>query len=237
MIGDPQMSVHLSAHMVRGRRAVPVVLALAAALLAGCAKRDSITVGSVPDDYRTNHPIVVEEREQVLDFPVGKSAHSMTSAQKATLDGFLAEYDRRAAPVVSVMIPAGSVNEAAARRVAEDFVAFMSRTGIPRQRIVLQSYGVESYDAAAPIRVSYPDMRAAVAGKCGRWPDDILNHAENKHYANFGCSYQNNLAAQVANPGDFLGPRRRTEVDAEKRSAVIDTYQTTVTEWEPEVEY
>ena len=94
----------------------------------------------------------------------------------------------------------------------------------------------ESHDDGSPIRVSYPDMRAAVAGKCGRWPDDILNHAENKHYANFGCSYQNNLAAQVANPADFLGPRRPPRWT--RRSAHChrhlpdDRHQ-----WEPEVEY
>ena len=52
-------------------------------------------------------------------------------------------------------------------------------------------------------------MRAQT-DKCGRWPEDILETSENKHYANFGCSYQNNLAAQIANPADLLGPRKQT---------------------------
>ncbi|RVB63871.1 pilus assembly protein CpaD, partial [Mesorhizobium sp. M7A.F.Ca.CA.002.04.1.1] len=34
------------------RRAVPVLAVAVAALLAGCAQRDSITVGAIPDDYR-----------------------------------------------------------------------------------------------------------------------------------------------------------------------------------------
>ena len=50
-------------------------------------------------------------------------------------------------------------------------------------------------------------MRAQT-DKCGRWPEDLLHDAENKHYADFGCSYQNNLAAQIANPADLLGPRK-----------------------------
>ncbi|MEP4421213.1 MAG: pilus assembly protein CpaD, partial [Nitratireductor sp.] len=48
------------------RRTATVLAAIAAvALLGGCAKRDSITVGSVPDDYRTNHPIIVSEQDEV----------------------------------------------------------------------------------------------------------------------------------------------------------------------------
>lgn len=231
------MPVHHISRTKGRARIVPVALVLLSALAAGCAKRDSITVGSVPDDYRTNHPIVVEERDQVLDFPVGRYADSMTRAQRATLDGFMAEYDRSAAPVVAVLVPSGAGNSAAAQRVADDFVAFIHKTGVPRHRIARQSYQVDSGAASAPIRVTYSRMRAAVASKCGRWPEDILDHSENKHYANFGCAYQNNLAAQIANPADLLGPRRRTEVDAQKRSSVIDTYQTSVSEWESEIDY
>ena len=67
-------------------------------------------------------------------------------------------------------------------------------------------------------------MRAQT-NKCGRWPDDLLDNAENKHYADFGCSYQNNLAAQIADPADLIGPRKLSEVDAEKRGVVIDEYR------------
>jgi pilus assembly protein CpaD len=52
-----------------------------------------------------------------------------------------------------------------------------------------------------------------------------LNNAENKHYADFGCSYQNNLAAQIANPADLIGPRKQTSIDAERRGQVIDDYR------------
>ena len=43
-------------------------------------QRDSITVGAVPDDYRTNHPIVIAEKNQVIDLPVGgrRSRHDAT---------------------------------------------------------------------------------------------------------------------------------------------------------------
>ncbi len=76
----------------------------------------------------------------------------------------------------------------------------MRKIGIPRGQVFVQTYSVGVPDASAPIRVSYMAMRAS-AGPCGRWPEDILkDDANNKHYADFGCSYQHNLAAQIANP-------------------------------------
>ncbi|GAI42846.1 unnamed protein product, partial [marine sediment metagenome] len=36
---------------------------------------------------------------------------------------------------------------------------------------------------------------------------------------------QNNLAAQIANPADLLGPRASTTIDAERRGKVIDAYR------------
>ena len=72
---------------------------------------------------------------------------------------------------------------------------------------MIASYQASPQEASAPVRVSFAAMRAQT-DKCGRWPDDLLQTSENKHYANFGCSYQNNLAAQIANPADLLGPRK-----------------------------
>ena len=61
-------------------------------------KRDSITVGAVPDDYRTNHPIVIAEKDQMIDLPVGAGERGMTRFAARRADGFLDGYDRSAAP-------------------------------------------------------------------------------------------------------------------------------------------
>ena len=221
-----------------GLRAVagPVLVVVSLALLAGCAKRDHVIVGSVPDDYRTNHPIVIAEKDEVLDLPVAASERGLTKPQKVAVEGFLANYDRSAAPVVNVILPVGARNDVAASYLGQDLPAYMRKQGVPGGRIAVSSYDAGSADVSAPVRITYSAMRAQ-AGKCGRWPEDILQNTENKHYANFGCSYQNNLAAQVANPSDLLGPRKQTEIDAARRGVAIDVYQNTVTEWEPEVEY
>jgi pilus assembly protein CpaD len=204
-----------------------VLAAAAVSLMSGCAlqKRDSVVVGAIPDDYRTNHPIIIAEKEEKLDLPVAASARGATASQRATLEGFLASYDRSAAPTLNIIKPSGSGNAVAAGDAAQDFARIAKNSGVPASRIMFSSYQAGPEEVSAPVRVSYVGMKAQT-GKCGRWPDDLMNTSENKHYANFGCSYQNNLAAQIANPNDLLGPRKQTPIDAENRGRVIGDYQT-----------
>ena len=203
-----------------------LVLAAAVVLLSGCAwqKRNSITVGAVPDDYRTNHPIIIAEKEETLDLPVGASDRGATASQRASLEGFLAGYDETAAPVLNIIAPSGSANAVAAADAAHDFAHIAKKNGVPASRIMIASYQALPEEVSAPVRVSFAAMRAQT-DKCGRWPEDILETSENKHYANFGCSYQNNVAAQIANPADLLGPRKQTPIDPANRGRVIDDYQ------------
>lgn len=206
------------------RPVLPVLAVAVAALLAGCANRDSITVGAVPDDYRTNHPIVIAEKNEKIDLPVGAGDRGMTRSQRDTLLGFLDGYDKSAAPTLTISIPSGSANEIAATAAGRDFARLAIASGISRNRIVITTYQSASAEASAPIRVAYVSVKAQT-DRCGRWPEDLLQTSENKHYADFGCSYQNNLAAQMANPTDLLGPRKQSDIDAENRGEVIDVYR------------
>lgn len=228
-----------AASRARSCHAAKPILAIAAiALLAGCTlhKRDSVTVGAVPDDYRTNHPIVIAEKQEILDLPVGGSDHGVTALQRTSMEGFLANYDRAIAPALKIMAPVGATNDAAAARVAHGLASVARKNGVPGRSIVVTAYQAGSAEAPAPVRVTYVAVRAQT-DKCGRWPEDILQTSENKHYANFGCSYQNNIAAQIANPGDLLGPRSQTEIDAANRSGVIGDYQQPPAGWEPTINY
>ncbi|MCV0394739.1 MAG: CpaD family pilus assembly lipoprotein [Rhizobiaceae bacterium] len=212
-------------------------IALFAALLAtGCAKRDSIIVGSVPDDYRTNHPITISEQEEAIDIPVAASSHRLSANQKAALDGFFANYDVQAGAPISILVPSGGANELAASEVARDMARHLSQGGIPGHRITTYAYSTGSSTASAPIRVTYTALRAQ-AGPCGRWNADLLNNAENKHYTNFGCASQNNLAAQIANPADLLGPRKPSPIDAENRGVAISDYKEKIDLFEPNINY
>lgn len=211
--------------MLLSRLKFAAVLVPAIAVLAsGCANRHSVTVGATPDDYRTNHPIMISEKEQVLDLPVGRADRGATKTQVATLEGFLSSYDRSAAPVLSIVAPSGSVNAYAASQVAQDFARVARENGVPSGRVMISSYQAGSAEVAAPVRISFTGVKAHTE-KCGRWPEDIATDERNKHYANFGCSAQSNLAAQIANPTDLLGPRKPATIDAERRGVVIDDWR------------
>ncbi|MDX8520560.1 CpaD family pilus assembly protein [Mesorhizobium dulcispinae] len=210
----------------RFRGSSPVLAIALAASLAGCANfhRDSLTVGAIPDDYRTNHPIVIAEKNQKIDLPVGAGDRGMTVSQRDTLLGFLDGYDRSAAPALTIAAPVGSANQAAAQAASRDFARLAIAAGVKRDRIVMTSYQSVVPEASAPVRVAFVAVKAQT-DKCGRWPEDLLQTSENRHYADFGCSYQNNLAAQMANPNDLLGPRKQSDIDAENRGKVIDLYR------------
>ncbi|WP_368904698.1 CpaD family pilus assembly lipoprotein [Taklimakanibacter lacteus] len=65
----------------------------------------------------------------------------------------------------------------------------------------------------------------AHAKRCGTWPEDLTETADNEPYANFGCSQQNNIAAMVANPEDLVRPRATAPADAMRRVKVFDNYR------------
>ena len=171
---------------------------------------------------------MIAEKEQILDLPVAASDRGATAPQRASLEGFLAGYDRTAAPVLTIAAPSGSANDLAAADAASDFAHLAKKSGVPASRIMLASYQAGPEEVSAPVRVSFLAMRAQT-NKCGSWPKDILETSENKHYADFGCSYQNNVAAQIANPEDLLGPRKQTPIDPANRGVVIGDYQEGIT--------
>ncbi|MEQ8480626.1 MAG: CpaD family pilus assembly lipoprotein [Hoeflea sp.] len=212
----------------RPRIRLAAVTAVASlALLSGCAGWGgrSVVVGAVPDDYRTSHPIVVAEQERTVDIPVGTGDRELTVSMREIVRGAANSYKSSASGAVRIMVPSGSANAGAASVVSAEVAAILQDEGIPRNRILTSPYNASSPNDAAPIRIAYLAISAST-GPCGRWPDDLVNDtSENKHWANFGCAYQNNLAAQIANPGDLIAPRGMSPIDAERRSAVIQTYR------------
>ena len=214
------------------------ILASSMLFLPGCGvfqNRHHIEVGSIPDDYRTNHPINIAEQEQHLDVPVGSSDKGITLAQRSVLEGFVAGYTASGSGPVQVALPSSGTNAEAARRVAPAISAALRKSGVPAGMVVVTSYAAPS-DAASPVRVSYR-MVTASTEQCGKWTDDLTKTAENKHYQDYGCSYQNNFAAQLANPADLIGPRGMSEIDAAQRQLVISDYQQSSPDLSSEVSY
>lgn len=200
-------------------------LVVAGGLLAGCASTDRMAVGSVADDYRTNHPIIVSEEERTLDVPVASGARTLNAATRSNITAFARAFDGAGTGVLHMLMPVGAANEHAARRVQGDILYAVERGGASRDDISIQHYDAAAHGSAAPVRLSYRGIAASVPHACGQWTGNLIDNTRNRHHRDYGCSMQNNVAAQIENPGDLLGPRALSQIDAAQRGVVIGTYQ------------
>ncbi len=210
-----------------------------AAALPGCAafqSKHNIIVGSVPDDYRTNHPIILNEREETLDVPVSAADTQISIAQRSGIQGFIAQYAASGSGIVQILLPSGAPNSEAAQRVHADIVATLKRSGVPAGSIVSALYDAGGAESSAPVRISYRAMSAGTE-PCGKWTGDLGDTSDNKNYANFGCASQNNFAAMVANPADLIGPRQTGDIDPVRRGLAISRYQKSTGVWSANTQY
>ncbi|WP_432757179.1 CpaD family pilus assembly protein [Consotaella aegiceratis] len=201
-----------------------MTLLLGAVALGGCANMHHVEVGAIPDDYRTRHPIVVAEAEQAMDIPVVSTEGRLTEADHERVRAFAERFNRSGSTTIRILQPSGSNNVFAADMVTKDIVGTLKASGVGAGRILVQPYPAADLGGAAPIHLAYVALSAQTA-PCGRWPEDLSETSENKNYFNFGCASQQNLAAQIADPRDLLGPRGMSEIDAGRRTAVLDNYR------------
>ena len=110
-----------------------------------------------------------------------------------------------------IAVPSGSPNESAAVHAVGDMRRMISGYGFSESNVAIEPYH-ERRDASAPIRLSYLRY-VAEAPECGHWPTNLAEDYRNLPYPNFGCAQQHNLAAQIANPADLLGPRTMEPAD------------------------
>jgi pilus assembly protein CpaD len=208
-----------------GRAVSLLAMAGLIAIASGCANRDRTTTGSLPDDYRTRHPIVVGEQEKTIDIPIATGASELTRGQREVIGGFASGYASANSGTFRIIVPHSSRNQAATAMASRQIRKLLTHYGVPAKKIVVESYGAGDPGEAAPIRLSYFAITASTPA-CGQWPEDlVVNTFENKNYHNFGCATQNNLAAQIADPNDLLGPRRMTPADATQRGLALERYR------------
>ena len=220
----------MNAHIIRNgasvRTLVPTLMIASLAVLAGCGTNpDRSATGSIPDDYRTRHPIVLTESQHTLDVPVASGDRELTVAMRDNIRGFAMDYTSKSRGIIQIMVPHGSANAGAASILRKDIRSTLVDAGVARSRIIETRYAASAHGDAAPIRLAFVAMTAKT-NTCGQWPEDLIeNTVENRQYYNFGCATQANLAAQIANPMDLVAPRGMSPIDAERRAVVIEDYR------------
>jgi pilus assembly protein CpaD len=197
-----------------------------AVVLAGCAGpvQSVEPTGAVPDDYRLNHPIAIEDKVETLDVPVGLYTARLTGAEKANVVGFAQKFVASGSSVIAVVAPSGSPNQDVAAGIAVEIQDVLAKAGVAAKAIDYRVYHAGSDERNAPVRVAFSRVGATTA-PCGPWPDQASVNGQNRNYANFGCASQQNLAAIVDNPLDLLYPRGLTPADAARRADVLEKYR------------
>jgi pilus assembly protein CpaD len=202
-------------------------ITVAAALTSCAARPDRVTTSSVPDDYRTRHPITLAEVQHSLDVPIGSGERTLTTPLRDLVRGFAQDYLALSKSTVTVAVPSISANAGAAHKVKGEVRKVLIDAGVNSNHIVFTSYDPAEASASAPIRLTFVAV-TAITGDCGQWPSDLFGPSirDNTNWENFGCATQQNLAAQIANPADLVGPRGMTPIDAQRRAEVISIYRT-----------
>ena len=201
-------------------------------MLGGCmhSQEAEIVTGSLPDDYRLRHPIVIQEAAKTTEIFVGHARGGLTTAQRADIVGLSQAWLSEGTGAITIDVPAGTPNAQAANVTVRDIQNILAAAGIPPKGVRVMPYHPNDPRQFAPVRVRYARI-IADAGPCGLWPEDLgpsvknKSYYENRSYQNFGCAYQRNMAAMVANPSDLVQPRSETPAYTTRRAEAFEKYR------------
>ena len=208
----------------RGRAARSgIALTVLAALLGGCSTIGTSDVDLARHDPRHRHPIMISNEPEVLVIPVGMNGPALSPAIERTIRNYVAGYAQDGTGAITIQVPTASANAVAAAQTGQAVHYALVRAGVPHSNIQVAPYFVGDHAKVAPMRLTYLRVKA-VAPKCGLWPETLPNDFKNSQYHNFGCASQQNLAAMVANPADFVAPEPMTPASGARRAKVIIDY-------------
>lgn len=203
-------------------RSLSAIAVLSALLLGGCSAIEDV---ALDDSYKKDtvaerYPIKVKKATA----KVGVSAPSgqLKPDQINGVVAFANDAKTMSVSAISIKYPSGS---STSRDAARQMVEIIVDQGVPENMIKVASYPGGS---TQPIQMSFT-RKVAVTKECGDWSDNIAEDARNRQYKNFGCAYQHNMAAMVANPEDFERPRSMGPVLAGNRMVVMQVYLTNKT--------
>jgi pilus assembly protein CpaD len=210
-------------------RARSIALVLLAVALGACTHTKEEVVATVPNDYRQRHPIVVQEADRTIEVFVGTSRGGLTASQRTDVTAYAQTWLHEGTGPIAIDLPVSTSNARAATQSLHDIQAIFTSVGVPARGVNIRRYTPPDQRQFATIKLNYPKV-IADAGPCGLWPEDLGPtfrspiYQENRPYSNFGCAYQRNMAAMVANPADLVQPRPESPSYTARRTTVLGKY-------------
>src|SRR3990170_4642210 len=163
----------------------------------------------VPVAHYERYPIEVTRGPVRMEI---SSRHgSLQASQINAISGFSRSAKNSGSSRITILRPSAG---GASGRVARQTFQLLVQSGISPGMISQKTYPGPS---KAPVQLTYI-RSVAVTKECGDWSTDLATTSNNEVHQNYGCAVQNNIAAMVANPDDFVAPRPATPAYAAART-------------------
>jgi pilus assembly protein CpaD len=186
-----------------------VLLLAVSTSLAGCGMNQLAEDDQyVPATHYERYPIKVAHAPIKLE--ISSQHGSLQSSQINAIAGFARSARTAGASKITIRRPSSG---GPSRQVASQAYQLLVQSGISPGSILHATY---PGPAKGPVQLSFMST-VAVTKECGDWSENLADTASNEPTADFGCSVQNNIAAMVVNPENFVVPEVSTPVLAERR--------------------
>ena len=178
--------------------------------LAACSNGElALDDAYVPAAHYERYPIEVTRAPVRMEI---SSRHgSLHASQINAISGFSRSAKNSGSSRITILRPSAG---GASGRVARETYQLLVQSGISPGMISQKTYPGPS---RGPVQLTYI-RSVAVTRECGDWSTDLASTSNNEVHQNYGCAVQNNIAAMVVNPDDFVAPRPTTPAFAAART-------------------
>lgn len=204
-------------------RAFPPMMILVVSLMfSGCAT----------DSQRTDRQAASESRSGSERFTVQLDTHAQTlllaphetglsERQQAAITAFVAQWRDNGGGLMTV--EAASTGVPGAYETSAQALSALKMAGLDPHQVRLIGYDAKG-TSDAPVRIRY-DHASVRQIDCAALVRSLSISASNDGPTSFGCALSANMAAQVVNPHDLLGPRPQDPADTGRRLLELDLYR------------
>lgn len=197
-----------------------VVLIAMSSALAACSNGElALDDMYVPATHYERYPIEVTRGPVKME--VSSRHGALQPVQINAITGFSRSATNSGSTRITILRPSGG---GVSGKVARQTYQLLVQSGVSPDMIVQKTYPGPS---KGPVQLSYI-RSVAVTKECGDWSSNLAEMPGNEPFSNYGCSVQNNIAAMVANPDDFVVPRPTAPAFAVMRTPGVTAIMPTV---------
>jgi pilus assembly protein CpaD len=194
------------------RMSLALFIVMASGLAACSSGELALDDTYVPATHHERYPIEVSRGPVRME--ISSKHGSLQASQINAISGFSRSAKNSGSSRITILRPSAG---GASGKVARQTYQLLVQSGISPDMISQKTYPGPS---RGPVQLTYI-RSVAVTKECGDWSTDVATTSNNELHQNFGCANQNNIAAMVVNPDDFVSPRATTPAHAAMRTPTL----------------